>query len=388
MPELTRRGFLQAAGLSACALGTSALLDGCTTSTVGSSAPSGARTAVSPPLPVFRPGGRAAKTGLPRRVAWADTSDTEIFVALGQGVQRAAGHRGLDYVTAQAGGDPAKNVDELNTFLGEGVGALVVQPLDQAAQNPVVQRAIDSGVCVEGIITYPSTMQVAARQYDIGHRQGIDAVRYAQQHLGGTADVSYFNQDAISPQLALRHRGFLDALKTGGRGIRLLSDVDLPGATIDDGFIKMLTVIQRYPTLKLVMGTDDTPVVGAFRALQQVGKLTDDMYLSGTDGDTNALALVAAGGPYRVSYAFPWGLMGYTMGQIAADWIEGKQVPRVLVAETVTVNSPAMVRAYQSINATPEQVYADAAQLRHYLPMLGNVSHANRTSVWEQEYVP
>lgn len=347
-------------------------------------------TARAPALARFDSGRPAGpRTGLPARVAWANTSDTEIFVALGKGVEAAARDRGMEYLTAVAANDPAKNVDQMETFLARGVGGMAVQPLDQASQRPVLQRALDQGVCVQGIITYPSTLQIAASQYRIGYKQGKAAADYATARLGARADVQYFNQDRLSPQLRLRHRGVLDGLKTAGGGVRVISDIGASESdgSIEGGFALMQTVMQTHPKIKIVLGSD-TLVTGAYRALEQTGKLTGDMYLSGVDGDSNALALVKEGGPYRASLAFAWRLMGYGLGSFASDWVRGKEIPRVMVAESILLDSPARVDTYLSDNAEPAGVFADRERYERYLPLLGNVSYATRHTVWQQEYVP
>jgi ribose transport system substrate-binding protein len=383
--EVCRRDVLKLGALGLSGLVATPIFSGC-----GMSRDTSARNAGTPVLARFdgsRPAGPPA--GLPRRVAWANTSDTEIFVALGKGIQAAARDRGMGYLTAVAANDPAANVNQMDTFLARGVGAMAVQPLDQAAQRPVLQQALDRGVCVQGIITYPSTLQIAASQYRIGYTQGKAAADYASAHLGGRADVHYFNQDPLSPQLRLRHRGVLDGLKTAGNGVRVVSDLSAneSDGSIEGGFKLMSTVVQIHPGIKIVLGSD-TLVTGAYRALQQTGKLGGDMYFSGVDGDSDALALVRQGGPYRASLAFAWRLMGYGMGQFAADWIDGKEIPRVMVANAIVLNSPAGVDAYLAANADPARVFADRGHFEQYLPLLGNVSYATRHTVWQQEYVP
>jgi len=327
------------------------------------------------------------RSGLPGRVAWVNTSDTEIFVALGKGIEAAAEHRDIEYLTAVAGNDPAKNVDQIETFLARGLGAMAVQPLDQVAQHPVLQRAVDQGICVQGIITHPSTLQIAAAQYRIGYRQGKAAADYATARLGGRAAVHYFNQDRLSPQLRRRHRGVLDGLRTAGGGVEVVSDLSAnqSDGSIEGGFALMTTVMQSHPTIKIVLGSD-TLVTGAYRALEQSGLLADDMYLSGVDGDSNALELVRQGGPYRASLAFAWQLMGFGMGQFAADWIDGKEIPRVMIAKSILLDSPARVAAYLADNAEPAGVFADRRRYERYLPLRGNVSYATRRTVWQQEY--
>jgi len=382
--DLSRRGFLRATGLGGVALAGLVPLSACTDMRVPATPATPAGT-----LQRFLPGRQSGTApGLPARVAWANTADTEIFVAIGRGVASAAKARGVEYLTAMAAGDPARNVSQIETFLGKGVGALLVQPLSQPAQRPLLERALDAGACVQGIITFPSTLQVAAPQYDIGYQQGMDAARYALRRLDGRADVCYFNMDSISPQLALRHKGVLAGLKTGGADVRVVSDLEAGAVeSIETGFDTMLSVIQSHPDIAIVLG-GDTVVVGAYRALQSLGKLRDDMYFAGVDGDANALDLVTQDGPYRASYAFPWDLMGYCLGQFAADWIDGLEVPRVLVAKAQPLTSPKEVAHFQDVNHNTAESFADTDVLNAYLPLLGNVGYATRDVVWDAEYEP
>ena len=379
--DLLRLGAVVGAGLPAAVLTACGSERGTAGGPAASSAPSG-------DLARFdrnQPAGPA--TGLPRRAAWASTSDAGFFLSLGAGMEDAARERGLQYVTGFSGDDPAKNLRQLETFLANGVGAVAFQPLNAEVQRPVFDAALRKGVCVQGIITQPSTLQVAASQYNIGYMQGKAAAEFATERLQRNAKVHYFNLDSVSPQLKLRHTGVLEGLRTAGDGVRVVSDLDAPDISIDNGAAIMRRVIAEHPDIRIVLG-GDTMVVGAFREMDGSGKLPNDMYFSGVDGEKEALALVKANGPYRVSFAFAWKLMGYGLGQFAADWIEGKQIPRVMVAKPIIVDSPAKVDTYLADNANPAAVFADQARYEDYLPLLGNVSYATRQTIWHDEYVP
>jgi ribose transport system substrate-binding protein len=325
-------------------------------------------------------------TGLPRRVAWANTAAAEFFLALTAGMRDACKRRNVDFVTAISGNDPAKNIEQMEGFLARGIGTLMMQPLDLATQRPVMLRALKSGICVEGLITYPTTLQIAASQYTVGYTQGKAAADYAKKRLGGKAEVLYMNLDSLSPQLVIRHKGVLAGLKTGGNGIKVVSDQGVDVST-ETGFKVMSTVIQAHPNIKIVMG-GDSAVIGAYQALDQAGKLSSDMYLSGVDGDSQALSLVKKGGAYRASIAFAWKLMGYGLGQFGADWIEGKSIPRVMVAAPILLDSSVKVRKYEKDSANPAAVFANRKRWEAYLPLLGNVSYATRQIYWKKAYVP
>jgi ribose transport system substrate-binding protein len=384
---LTRRDAVRLGAVHLAGLLAAGALAGCGAGNGDGSV--GGRSAPGPVLPPFddtRPAG--PPTSLAKRVAWANTAETEIFTALGNGMHAAARDTGLDYVTANAGGNPQTNVSQMNTFLARGVGAMTVQPLNSSAQEPVMQQAIDAGVCLIGIINHPCTLQIAASQYDIGLTQGRAAAHWIRTRLDGRATVLNLNQTQTSPQLALRNRGVLAGLKTAGPGVRVIDRfATVEQQSLRGAFDLMTTVLQSTPDVAVVLG-DDTPVVGAYRAVQQSGRLRDEMYFGGVDGDANALALIKQGGPYRASQSFAWPLMGYGMGRFAADWIAGRQIPRVMVAQAVLLRSAEEIDRFTSDNRVLEATFGDRRRYEKYFPLLGNISHATRERYWKSDYVP
>jgi ribose transport system substrate-binding protein len=178
----------------------------------------------------------------------------------------------------------------------------------------------------------------------------------------------------------------LAGLKTAG-GIDLVGDLTVADISGRSGFNTMMSALSAHRDIKVVLG-GDTIVVGAHKALQQSGALKDDMFLSGVDGDTAALALVKQGGAYKLSIAFAWTLMGYGLGQFGADWIAGKSVPRMIVAKGVKLDSPTAVLAFEEASSDPAGVFADRARYEAFLPLLGNVSHATRKDTWSKAVDP
>lgn len=380
---LSRRDLLRLGGLGAAGLVSLDLLAACG----GDNASSASSPGVSS-LTEFRPGvSSGGSTGLAERVAWASTASSEFFLDFGRGMQEAAARRGVEYVTAVSGNNPGLHAQQMAGFLERGVGSLAMQPLNADADTPVLKQGIHDGVCVQGIITGPSTLQVAASQRQIGYDQGKAAADYVTKHLGGHAKVIYFNLDTVSPALRERHAGVLAGLATGGDGIRVVGDLTVADISTASGYNTMMSALEAHRDIKVVMG-GDTQVVGAYRALKRSGRLSDDMFLSGVDGDSEALALVRQGGPYRLSIGFAWRLMGYGLGQFGADWIEGKEVPRMVVAKGVKLDSAAAVEAFQAANADPAAVFAKPDMLQRYLPLYGNVGYNTRKTYWTKAVEP
>ena len=374
--DASRRQILQLGALGAVGLAT-----GCGGS--GSRA-EGTSTALTPFVPDT---GAGSSTGLASRVAWAPTADSEFFLALAKGMRQGAGERGVDFVTATSGNDPARHAQQMTGFLNKGVGALAMQPLNPDADTPVLRDAIERGVCAQGIITAPSTLQVVASQYQIGFDQGKAAADYVTSSLGGNAQVLYFNLDTVAPALRVRHDGVLAGLKTGGGGIEVVGDLTVADISTSSGFNTMMSALQAHKDIKVVLG-GDTIVVGAYKALKAAGSLRDDMFLSGVDGDSDALALVREQGAYKLSIAFAWRLMGYGLAQYGADWILGKRVPRMMVAKGIALSSAAAVEQFQRANTDPAAAFLDRATYESYLPLFGSVSHASRGTFWTKAVDP
>jgi ribose transport system substrate-binding protein len=318
-------------------------------------------------------GPAGTKPDIPKRIAWANTSDAEFFLQITRAIQGAAEARGLEFVTAIANDDSAKNVEQIETFLQRGVAALCIQPLDANAQGPLMKRAIEAGAAVLSLVTPPSTSQAVADQYKVGNAQGLAAAKYIKEKLGGNAKVVYFNTDTIEV-LKARHQGALDGIKTAGSGATVVSDVQPAAITQDGGFKAMNTILQAHPDVNVIVG-GDTYCLGALAALKAAGKAKPDMYLSGIDGDEQALAEIRKGGAYKASFAFAYPLMGYAWGQFAADWIEGKPIPQVMQFNAIELNSGAAIDKYQADMKAVEQTWKNSAA---YFTMLGSIRYQDR----------
>ena len=387
MTVISRREALRLGAAGLGGLAASTMLGACSSSVDGSSGAKGTTTSEHlDPFDASRPAG--PRTNLPARVAWANTSDVGIFVALGQGMRTAASQTGLDYITANAEGDPQANADDIRRFRARGIAGMTIQPLSPTVQGPLMRDALKAGVCVIGIITSPCTMQVAASQYDIGLKQGRAAAEHIKTVLKGKATVFNANLNQISSELVQRNKGVLAGLHEAGTGVTVIDQYVSSGdQTPQKVFSRVSTLLQQHSGINVVLGVDGF-VLPAYHAFQQLGRLKNTMYFSSVDGDPAALDLVGRGGPYRASLAFPWTLMGYGMGRFTADWRAGKSIPRVMVATASLVDSPAAAASFLADARDPKATFEDDAKYRKYLPLLGNVSYAQRNLTWNSDYEP
>ncbi len=313
------------------------------------------------------------KPDLPRRIAWANTSNAEFFLAITNSIELAAQERDLEFITAIANDDSAKNIEQISTFLQRGIAALCIQPLDANAQAPLMQQAIDEGIAVLSLVTPPSTTQAVADQYKVGYTQGLAAAKWITENLDGQAKVHYFNIDTIEVLIA-RHQGVLDGVKTAGEGVEIVSDVNAGAITNEAGFNTMNTVLQAHPDVNVILG-GDTLVLGALAAVEAAGVASDKIYMSGIDGDKEALNKIRAGGPYKASFAFAYPMMGYAWGQYAADWLDGKEIPLLMQFNAIELNSAETIDEFEQAMADIKETWKSADK---YFTNLGSISYATR----------
>jgi len=327
------------------------------------------------------------ETGLDKRIAWANTSSAEFFLSLGDAIDEGGESEGCEYTTAVAEDDAQKNVEQMNQFIARGIGAMVVQPLDPASQTPVMEKALGEGIGVMGLTNAPTTMVAQTPQYKVGFEQGKAAAEYVTENLNGEAEVQVFNEDSLGQSLQERHEGVLAGLETGGPGIKVVSDIEAKKLTIEGGFETMNTVIQAHPGIKVVLGVD-TEVLGALRALEQSGKASEDMYLSGIDGEPQALEQIKKGGPYKASWAFAWPVLGYTMGTYSCQWIAGKSIPKALVVPAVQLDSKPTIEKYEKDMSEPAAVFNSPQRIATYIEPLGNISYEEKEDYWKEPFTP
>jgi ribose transport system substrate-binding protein len=328
------------------------------------------------PTTPFRPSTTAgAAPPLPGRIGFVLPSQAEFWTILSDAVETGAESSStkIQTLTAVANNDPVKIVRQMESFLVRGVGGLVVADVNSKAQAPIMEKAIKRGVAVFTIVMAPSTSQVNADQYKIGFTQGQAAAKWIRDHLGGKAKVSYFNELTFPP-LVPRHTGLMDALKKGGPGIEVVSDITVKDETTETGFKLTNTVLQAHPDANVFMGADSS-ILGSLAAIQAAGKGGPNIYLSGVNGDKAALAEMKKGGMYKASVAFAWEIMGYAFGKFAGDWLAGRNIPQYISVEPIALTSVASVNKFLRDMKNLTTTFKTP---RTYVQLLGNIDYEHR----------
>ena len=199
-----------------------------------------------------------------------------------------------------------------------------------------------------------------------------------QAGTGRQGERDLFDLESMLVLIAARDQGAKDGLKTGGPGIHIVEDITTPEETEQSAEQTMATILQAHPDVNVILGTTgDTYSMGALAALRSAGTDTSKMYISGINGDADALAEIVKGGPYKASFAFAYNLMGYAWGQFAADWLAGKEIPQVMVFNAIPLSSKATIDAFNAA-MSPKGVSGAYLKSSNYMKLLGSINYETK----------
>jgi ribose transport system substrate-binding protein len=322
---------------------------------------------------------------LPRRIGYSMPANAEFFQRLNDGIDQAAEEHDLEVLVANADGDAATQVSQLESFLQRGVAAIALVPTDVEALQDVLTRALDEGVAVYTLVTPPTTNFGNTDQYDNGYVAALDAVKFINEELGGEAEVMIFNEDSYPP-LVPRHEGWLDGLKTGGPGVKVVVDVQPDELTTDASAEAMRTALQAHPGINVVLG-NDIRAVGALSALEAAGKDPETTYLGGIDGESVALAEIKKPNSiYKSTYGVPVGMQGYSYGVWTAEWLEGKSIPQASMLNAIRLDSAESIEAFEAVDTDPAATWNDDPS--EFLTYFGNISYETRAEHIDYFWAP
>lgn len=325
----------------------------------------------------FEPAARAcnAPPGLSRKLTFFQDNDRQFMQGVSHGLGSAARDRGLAYEVQLAADDERRMVEQVETALEGKVGSLVAAPVNAASIAPSLQKAIWSGAFVGTVVPPPATTLLNAPQYLTGEKLADAAARHIAEKLDGRANVVLLTHDSLE-FLAPRFKAMRDVL---GRlpGVNIVADISPSPVNIEGGYRTMQLILLANPEVDVVLGAD-TVVLGALRALREAGKVSENQFLGGIDGEPEAVAeLKDPASPFRASVALSSPVFGYALGQFAADWLDGKSVPQAMDI-LPTVLTPENIEAYEADLADPASVYADPARRASYLRMYGTICFDTR----------
>lgn len=312
--------------------------------------------------------------GLSRTLIFAQDNSREFMRGAARGMELAARQRGLAFEVALANNDPAAMVQHVRQAIEKRAGAIITAPINVSTLAPIVRQFIAQGGYVGSIVPPPATTILNAPQLETGRVLGEAAATYIRRRLGGQARVVLLTHDT-NQFLAQRFVGIRAALKAVP-GVRVIADISPRTVDKAGGYATMQTILLAHSRVDVVLGAD-TVVLGALAALRETGLARNDQFLGGIDGEPEAIQEMKGGGPYKATVSLSSPVFGYALAQYAADWLEGRSVPKGLDILPFLL-SPTSLAQFEADALNPAGVADNPQRRAAYLRAYGNICYETR----------
>lgn len=314
--SLSRRHFLGQAGVAAGALAVAGpVLAACGTTKTGSS------------------GGGSKPSGNRKKIGFSqpDTS-ASIWAPLMAGAKKECEARGYELLESHANSQLDGQLSEIQTWIGEGVGAIVALPLDNNAIIPLIHKAQSAGV---KFLDYSDNALPGVDGWVIfDNLQGAKLVgdyagQWVNKNLGGKAEVALLTHQI---QLTGKQRigGCVRALQAVAPGAKVVAQHE--GVLSPDTFPAFQSMLQAHPDINVAICIADEGcdgVLRAFTATHPSQQRIKDMFICGFDGSAPVIKDIDDGSAIRATGALDAIAIGQASIKAAADAIEGKSPTKI-----------------------------------------------------------
>ena len=216
------------------------------------------------------------------------TLDNPFFVAMKDGVLKEAKNKNMQVITVDAQDDTAKQINDIEDLVQQGVDVLLINPTDSSAVSTAVQSANHIGIPVITLDRTADHGEVAAFIASDNVEGGKMAANFIIDKLG--KDVKVVELQGTPGTSAARERG---------QGFHSVADKNLnvisrQTANFDrtQGLNVMENLLQGHKEIDAVFAQNDEMALGAIEAINSSGR---DVLVVGFDGNDDAIKAVKEG---------------------------------------------------------------------------------------------
>ncbi|WP_404434177.1 substrate-binding domain-containing protein [Microbacterium lacus] len=211
--------------------------------------------------------------------------------AINSGAQAAAdSFDDVELRVAEGTNDANAQIAAVETFINDGVDAIVLLPTDGAALTEVAIAAMAAGIPVINVDREFSS-PFAARATILGdnYGMGVSAGTYICEQLGGEGFVAEIAGIDSLPLTQDRSRGFEDALSDCGLEVDARVAADF---TVAGGESVTSQLLAANPQIDAIWNHDDDQGIGVLAAITAAGR--EEFFMMGGAGSRNAMDAIAA----------------------------------------------------------------------------------------------
>ena len=201
----------------------------------------------------------------------------------------------IDLRTAESTNDANLQISQIETFINEGVDAIVLLPTDGAALTDVATQAMDAGILVVNVdrefsSPFAARTTILGDNYGMGVSAGTYACQLIEENNISDPVIAEIQGIAALPLTQDRSQGFADALEACGQEVDNQVSAEF---TVDSGEEVASNLLQAAPQLDIVWNHDDDQGVGVKQAFDNAGR--DEFAFIGGAGSCNAMGWIEDG---------------------------------------------------------------------------------------------
>ncbi len=192
--------------------------------------------------------------------------------------------------------DVVKQLSQVENFIGQGVDAIIVNPVDTASTARISKAATEAGIPLVYVNRRPDQKDlpkgVAAVTSD-DEEAGRLQMQYIAEKLGGKGNVVILLGDLANNSTTNRTKGIKEVL-TKYPDIKIVQEQT--GIWLRD---RGMTLVNDWLTqgreFNAVLSNNDEMAIGAAMALKSAGTKPGSVLIAGVDGTTDGLNAISKG---------------------------------------------------------------------------------------------
>lgn len=264
------------------------------------------------------------------------SSENPFFNVLAKAAEAEAKKHGYDTEVLSGDNDPEKQDRQMKDFIAKKVSAIIISPCNAHAIGASIKSANKVGIpvfmadtgCTDTTAKTVSTITTA------NFEGGIQAGHAMVELLGKKGGEILVLDFKVAESCLKRVAGFKQVINAHNETnpaaqIKIVSELK-SGGRRDIANQSTSDALQAHPNLKAIFAINDPAALGAYAALEKVGK-QDDIDLIGFDGMPEGKKAIKEGKIYADPIQFP-DKIGQMTVQTIMKYFEGEEVePSVLI---------------------------------------------------------
>jgi ribose transport system substrate-binding protein len=210
-------------------------------------------------------------------------------------IEEAEEYEDIELRTAEGTNDPNQQISQIETFINEGVDAIVLLPTDGDALTDVATQAMEAGIIVVNVdrefsSPFAARTTILGDNYGMGVSAGTYACGLIEENDISDPVIAEIQGIASLPLTQDRSQGFADALQGCGESVDNQVSAEF---TVESGEEVASNLLQAAPEIDIIWNHDDDQGVGVKQAFDNANR--DEFFFIGGAGSCQAMDLIEQG---------------------------------------------------------------------------------------------